>query len=63
MLEAAAKWFEAQLRGKPAAPRLDYFKRRGLREETIARFRLGYAPDERNALGALMASRACPRSC
>src|SRR5215470_1072073 len=49
-LEAAAAWFEAQLRAAVGRPGLDYFKRRGLQDETIARFRLGYAPDSRGAL-------------
>src|SRR5215470_7854346 len=50
VLEAAAAWFEAQLRAGVGRPGLDYFKRRGLQDETIARFRLGYAPDSRTAL-------------
>ncbi|MGE0120145.1 MAG: DNA primase [Dongiaceae bacterium] len=49
-LEAAAAWFEAQLRGGAGRAGLDYFKRRGLQDDTIARFRLGYAPDARTAL-------------
>lgn len=49
-LEAAARWFEEQLRGAAGRAGMDYFKRRGLRDETIDRFRLGYAPDDRNAL-------------
>src|SRR5215470_7696578 len=50
VLEAAAAWFEAQLRAGVGRPGLEYFKRRGLQDETIARFRLGYAPDSRTAL-------------
>ncbi|HEX6093972.1 MAG TPA: DNA primase, partial [Dongiaceae bacterium] len=49
-LEAAAKWFETMLRGNVGRPGMEYFKRRGLRDETIDRFRLGFAPDDRNAL-------------
>jgi DNA primase len=49
-LEAAAKWFEAQLKAPAGRAGLDYFKRRGLRDDTIDRFRLGFAPDDRNAL-------------
>src|SRR5215475_2825236 len=49
-LEAATAWFEAQLRAGVGRPGLDYFKRRGLQDETIARFRLGYAPDSRSGL-------------
>jgi DNA primase len=50
VLEAAAAWFEAQLRAGVGRPGLDYFKRRGLQDDTIARFRLGYAPDSRASL-------------
>jgi DNA primase len=50
VLEAATAWFEAQLRAGVGRPGLDYFRRRGLQDETIARFRLGYAPDSRSAL-------------
>jgi DNA primase len=50
VLEAATAWFEAQLRTGVGRPGLDYFRRRGLQDETIARFRLGYAPDSRTAL-------------
>jgi DNA primase len=49
-LEAACRWFEEQLRGPAGRAGLAYFQRRGLRDETIERFRLGYAPDDRNAL-------------
>ncbi len=48
----AAKHFLEQLfetdEGKSVA--LSYFKKRGLREETIRKFGLGYAPDERDLL-------------
>jgi DNA primase len=50
VLEAAAAWFEAQLRAPVGRPGLDYLKRRGLEDDTIGRFRLGYAPDGRIAL-------------
>jgi DNA primase len=50
VLEAAAAWFEAQLRAGAGRPGLDYLKRRGLQDDTIGRFRLGYAPDGRTAL-------------
>jgi DNA primase len=50
VLEAAAAWFEAQLRAGAGRPGLDYLKRRGLQDDTVSRFRLGYAPDGRTAL-------------
>ena len=49
-LEAAAKWFEAQLRSNSGRAGMEYFRRRGLRDETIDRFRLGFAPDDWHAL-------------
>jgi len=50
VLEAAAAWFEAQLRAGVGRLGLDYLRRRGLQDDTLARFRLGYAPDARTAL-------------
>jgi DNA primase len=49
-LESAARWFEQQLRGPGAATARRYLEGRGLKGETIARFRLGYAPASRSAL-------------
>src|SRR5215470_3727867 len=49
-VEAAAAWFEQQLRTPAGRAGLDYLRRRGLQEETIARFRLGFAPDSWSAL-------------
>ncbi len=49
-VEAAAAWFEQQLRAAAGRAGLDYLRRRGLQEETIARFRLGFAPDSWSAL-------------
>lgn len=50
-LEFAARFFEYQLRNSPAGREaLAYLQRRGLADETIARFRLGYAPDSFEAL-------------
>jgi DNA primase len=50
VVETACKWFEAQLQAPVGKPGLEYLRRRGLGAETIARFRLGYAPDSREAL-------------
>jgi DNA primase len=49
-VEAAAKWFEQQLWSAAGRPALEYFRRRGLGDETIRSFRLGYAPDGREQL-------------
>ena len=48
--EAACAWFEHQLRGPSGRHALDYLKGRGLSDDTIARFRLGFAPDGCDAL-------------
>jgi DNA primase len=49
-LEAACKWFEAQLRAPAGRDGLAYLSRRGLDDRTIAEFRLGYAPPAGEAL-------------
>jgi len=49
-LEAACKWFEAQLRAPAGREALAYLIRRGLDDRTIAEFRLGYAPPAGDAL-------------
>ena len=45
VVEAACAWFEAQLREPGGQAARNYLRDRGLRDETIAQFRLGYAPD------------------
>jgi len=46
ILELAAKWYEKNLwEGKGREKILGYLRRRGLQDETIKKFRLGYAPD------------------
>jgi DNA primase len=52
--EAATQYFEASLKSPEAARAREYLTGRGLTAETIAKFRIGYAPDDfnhmRNAL-------------
>jgi DNA primase len=48
--EAAAAWFEEQLRSPGGALARDYLAGRGLSDEGIRKFRIGYAPDSYNAL-------------
>ncbi len=48
--EAAAAWFEEQLRSPEGAVAREYLAGRGLNAEGIARFRVGYSPDSFNAL-------------
>ena len=51
LLERANRFYRDRLKGEPLA--IDYLKGRGLTGEVAARFGLGYAPDEWNALTAL----------
>ncbi len=43
--ERACAWFQEQLRRPEAAHAREYLSGRGLNEKTIAKFRIGYAPD------------------
>ena len=46
--EAATQYFEANLKSPEAARAREYLTGRGVTAETIARFRIGYAPDDYN---------------
>jgi DNA primase len=48
--ETAAAWFEEQLRSPEGAMAREYLAGRGLSDEGIRKFRIGYAPDSFNAL-------------
>ena len=50
LLEATVRFFEAQLTASVGTEARRYLDRRGLNADTIARFRLGYAPNARSAL-------------
>ncbi|MEQ1711515.1 MAG: DNA primase, partial [Hyphomicrobium sp.] len=50
LLDAAAKYFEDSLRGPSGADARRYIDKRGLQRETVAAFRLGFAPSSRSAL-------------
>jgi len=56
-LAAAAEWYEAQLRSDAGAMARDYVRRRGLRQETVKSFHIGYAPNSRTALKEAMLAR------
>jgi len=62
---AAAEFYERQLWSPSGARAREYLERRGLDEETIRRFRLGWAPDDRQALRgrcpAITRRRCCTR--
>lgn len=57
VVEAASAWFEAQLREPGGRTALDYLRDRGLRDETIAQFRLGYAPDGGAGLSVMLKAK------
>lgn len=50
LVEAAAKYFEEKLKAAEGQEARRYLDKRGLKRETIAQFRLGYAPGSRTAL-------------
>ena len=50
LIETAAKFFEASLLTSAGTQARRYLEKRGLRSETIAAFRIGYAPNDRAAL-------------
>ncbi len=54
VMEKACAFFERELRGPAGHVGFDYLRRRGLDEETISRFRLGFSPDGRTALKAAL---------
>jgi len=49
-MEAACCFFEKELRGPAGHVGLNYLRGRGLDDQTISRFRLGFSPDSRTAL-------------
>lgn len=61
IMELAVKYFEKNLRLTGGRQALDYLYRRGFSEETITKFRLGYAPAN-NGLKALLASKGISES-
>lgn len=56
IMELAAKFFEKNLRLTGGRPALDYLYNRGFDDELIAKFRLGYAPNN-NGLKAQLISK------
>ena len=55
VMELAAKFFEIQLQAAVGAKARGYLRDRGVSLETQTRFRIGYAPDSRNALKQYLA--------
>lgn len=57
VMELATKFFEERLQGSDGAKARAYLRDRGLTPATQQSFRLGYAPDSRNALKEFLASK------
>src|SRR5690606_6762788 len=55
--EAAAQWFESQLWALAGREALAYLRGRGLSDDTIRAFHLGYAPDSRSGLKDALIAR------
>jgi len=60
VVDLAAKFFEESLQARTGARARGYLADRGLAPETIARFRVGYAPAERFALKEYLGSKKIP---
>lgn len=50
VVDLACRWYERQLHTSAGEAGLRYLKERGLTDETVKAFRLGWAPDDRKAL-------------
>ncbi|MFP6772943.1 MAG: DNA primase [Alphaproteobacteria bacterium] len=57
VMQIAAEWFEGQLVGMAGQGARDYLQGRGLDSPTIARFRIGLAPDGRDRMKQTLLSR------
>jgi DNA primase len=61
VMEMAAAFFEARLQASDGAKARAYLRDRGLSSATQGAFRLGYAPDSRNALKEHLAAKGVAR--
>src|SRR5690606_6273414 len=61
VMELAAKFFQERLHASDGAKARAYLRDRGLSSATQQTFRLGYAPDSRNALKEFLASKGVAR--
>ncbi|MEM0900792.1 MAG: DNA primase [Pseudomonadota bacterium] len=61
VMEWATKWFERNLQVESGAAARAYLRQRGLSEATIAKFRLGFAPNSRNQLKEFLASQGATK--
>ncbi len=58
--EMAARWFRLQLQTRQGESARAYLKRRGLTEQRLAQFGIGYAPDRYTALQEHLAQKGTP---
>lgn len=61
VMEMAARFFQDQLQTAAGAKARAYLRERGLSGRTVETFRLGYAPDSRNALKTFLADKGVPK--
>ncbi len=61
VMEMATRFFQDQLQSAGGAKARAYLRDRGLTGRTIETFRLGYAPESRNALKEFLAGKGVPR--
>ncbi len=58
LMEAVTHWFESQLAAKIGEQGRTYIQKRGLTNETVRKFRLGFAPNSKMALKEAMLARS-----
>ena len=61
VMEWAAAFYESQLQTQTGTAARAYLRDRGLSAATIAKFRLGYAPDSRNAIKEHLAAKGATK--
>ncbi len=61
VMEMATQFFQGQLQTANGARARAYLRERGLTGRTIETFRLGFAPDSRNALKEFLAGKGVPK--
>lgn len=57
VIEVAANWYQSQLKSNAGRWARQYLETRGLSEDTVEEFRLGFAPDSRTALREALLAR------
>lgn len=62
VMELATQFFQEQLQAASGAKARAYLRDRGLTSVTVQKFRLGYAPDSRNALKEHLAGKGVEKS-